>query len=336
MIKSSDIPAPATTGIGSLPHRDGASALDGSFAVDIPYFPTLPGLDPQQGMLIQGLAGVPGISLAKGGVLSFDRAAFRAGREAFAEKLQLVCGSGPRIIFPAGAGGLWDRFVERAAADSRPWVKTQWLGPVTAVLALEDLTPGSFTQAEDVTLLGDWLAAQAAAMAGELTRHGKQVLFFWDEPGLGSTRAREGAGARAAKYLLDGIGALKNSDLKVGIHCCGKWDLAEVLSWPLDVISFDAGLSGDDLLAAPEGLRAFRKQGGRLALGLVPTQLASTWNSRQEVEQWRTRFFTALGEAAAQDLLAESLLTPACGLGSRTMAEAEAVFTALDEVKKYL
>ena len=327
MIKSSDIPTPATTGIGSLPHRDEASALDWAFAVDIPYFPTLPGLDPRQGMLIQALAGLPGISVAEDGGLSFDLDSFRAGREAFADKIDLaIRDAGARKFFP-GLGKLWNRFVERAAADPRPWVKTQWLGPLTAELALEDLTPGTLSRAEDVALLRDWLLVQATAMTEELTRHGKRVLFFWDEPGLGAARA---------KYPLDFITALKNSGVKVGIHCCGKWELAEVLTWPLDVISFDAALSGDDLLADPQGICAFREQGGRLALGLVPTQLASTWNSRREVEQWRTRFCAALGEAEGQELLAESLLTPACGLGQRTIAEAEAVFSAMKEMKQFL
>lgn len=335
MIKSSDIPPLATTGIGSLPHRQCAPALDSAFAVDIPYFPTLPGLEAKEGILAQALTGFPGVFVKSGGELSFEWSAWERGREALTERLGRALLRGPgKDALPIPEGGMWDLFLKRAAGDSRIWFKAQMLGPITAVLALGGLEDAPVHQAmELVAQLSEWLFAKALAMYAELARLGKRVLFFWDEPGLGSPGAARAPGRWAAEHLRERIEELKNMGATVGLHCCGKWNFQETLDWPLDVLSFDAALMGEMLLSEPERLASFRERGGRLALGLVPTEIASTWNFRREVEQWRTRCVTALGEEAARGVLAESLLTPACGLGLRSVEEAEQVFRLLQEIQ---
>ncbi|MDL1872980.1 hypothetical protein FBR05_12385 [Deltaproteobacteria bacterium PRO3] len=330
MIKSSDIPSLATTGIGSLPGRDARAALQTAFAVDIPYFPSLPALDPGEGLLVQALAGFPGVSVAGKGELRFSEEDWRAQGRTFRARLKE--GLEVAEVFPSGPGLLWEDFLARLERDPRSWAKVQLLGPVTARVALEAAAEGGLPEDPelDAQLLA-WLFVKAEAMAAALTRLGKRVLFFWDEPALGIARA-----AAATQALRSSLEALKNLGATVGVHCCGAWDVVEVSAWPADALSLDLALAGPAWLGDPAALRGLRGRGGRLALGIVPTRIPSAWNSRREVEEWRTRFADALGEAEARALLAEALLTPACGLGTRTEAEAAEVWRRLEEVKSEL
>ena len=335
MIKSSDIPPNATTGIGSLPYLQCAPALDSAFWVDIPYFPTLPKVEAKEGILAQALTGFPGVYWKTGGDLSFEWDAWERGREALAEKLgKSYLTGGMTEAFRAPPGGMWDLFLQRAESDSRYWFKFQLLGPVTASLALRGLeTAAPELAMELVAQVSEWLFAKALAMSSELSRRGKRVLFFWDEPGLGTSLSHSPQARWALEHLQERSGELRNLGIQVGVHCCGDWDAVEALAGEWDFLSLDASVSGEGILAKSELLRAFHRRGGRLALGLVPTEPPSTWNSRQEVEQWRARFAAALGEGDAKGILAESMLTPACGLGLKKLEGSEAVFRLLQEVK---
>jgi hypothetical protein len=132
------------------------------------------------------------------------------------------------------------------------------------------------------------------------------------------------------------VEALREKGALVGIHCCAAGDLSPFLDWPLDLLSFDFSLASP--WEDAERLWVFRHRGGRLALGVVPTVVSSAWHPRKEVERCRSRLKAALDAADAEEVLRESLLTPACGLGFRTAEESTAVFAALasfqDCVKK--
>lgn len=335
MIKSSDIPPHATTGIGSLPYLQCVSALDSAFSVDIPYFPTLPRVEAKEGILAQALTGFPGIYWKTGGDLSFEWDAWERGREALVEKLgKSYLSGGVTEAFRAPPGGMWDLFLLRSELDPRQWFKFQLLGPVTASMALRGLETATPELAmELVAQVSEWLFAKVITMSSELSRRGKRVLFFWDEPGLGTSLSQSPHARWALDHLRERSAELRNLGICVGVHCCGDWDAAEALGGEWDFLSFDVAVSGEGILANSELLRAFRQRGGRLALGMVPTELASTWNSRREVEQWRARFVAALGEIEADAILSESILTPACGLGMKKIEEADTVFRRLQEVK---
>jgi hypothetical protein len=282
MAKSSDI-AGQITGIGSLPLGEEKTVLDQAFAVDIPYFPSLPVLAESETLLGQGLAGFPD-----------------AKPEAFSPGL------------------LWQPYLERLAHDPRRWTKLQLLGPTTAAQAIPD--------AVDEAALGGWLLRRAVGMLGEVRKLGKQAVFFLDEPGLLNAEP-----APSLRRILEGLRA---EGALVGLHCCAAGDLGEFLDWPLDLLSFDFSLASP--WEDAERLWVFRHRGGRLALGVVPTAVTSAWHPKQEVERCRSRLRAALDEADAEEVLRESLLTPACGLGLRSPEESAAVFAALKEFQHEL
>ncbi len=332
---SSDIPPHATTGIGSLPYREAVLALNRAFAVDIPYFPTLPRLDLREGMVAQALEGFPGAFWKSGGELRFEFAAWRRGRRALADRLlNAFHRNRYRDFSPAGTSSLWELFVERASRHSGAWVKAQWLGPCTAVRALGLEQAPQEEAMELVAQVSEWVFARALAICGELQRNGKQVLFFWDEPGLSGPR--QPLLALAAEQLRERSVELKNYGAKVGIHSCGAWDFADTLRWPLDYVSFDLALSGEGLLTQAEALRGFRQGGGRLCLGIVPTSPPSGWDPGPVCGTWRERFSAAMGEDEGRVLLEEAILSPACGLGTKTPEETEKVFALLAKVKELL
>lgn len=277
MTKSSDI-AGQTTGIGSLPRGGEKEVLDQAFALDIPYFPTLPTLGGNETLIGQGLAGF---------------------------------GEEPTTDFSPGL--LWRPYLERLAQDPRPWAKLQLVGPVTASQSLSD--PGLSEG------LAAWLIHRAVSMLAEVQKLGKKVLLVLDEPAW--SFGEEDSGLRSTLEILGAENAV------VGLHCCAGVDLSPLLEWPLDFLSFDFSLASpwEDV----ERLRSFRHRGGRLALGVVPTAVTSAWHPPKEVERCRSRLRAALGAAEAEEVLRESLLTPACGLGLRSPEESAAVYAALKE-----
>lgn len=206
-------------------------------------------------------------------------------------------------------GLLWRPYLERLAQDPRPWTKLQLVGPVTAAARRDDLE--------------DWLLKRAEFLLGEVEKLGKKAIFFFDEPAL--------LGRDPSPGLKRMVEVLRDRGVLVGIHCCAAGDFDPYLDWPLDFLSFDFSLASP--WEDAERLWVFRQRGGRLALGVVPTSLTSAWHPKKEVERCRSRLRAALGAADAEELLRESLLTPACGLGLRSPEEASAVFAALKEFK---
>ncbi len=282
MTKSSDI-AGQSTGIGSLPPAEEKEVLDQAFAVDIPYFPTLPALGKNDTLLGQGLAGFP---------------------------------NGPTDMSP---GLLWEPYLERLAVDPRPWTKLQWAGPATLLGARPDLN-------QEAERLEEWVLKRGRFLLAEVQNLGKKAIFFLDEPALLLAEPLE-----SVKRIAEG---LRESGALVGIHCCAAGDFDPFLDWPLDFLSFDFSLASP--WEDAERLWVFRHRGGRLALGVVPTSLTSAWHPKKEVERCRSRLRAALDVAEAEEVLRESLLTPACGLGLRSPEECAAVFAALGEFKDYV
>ena len=220
----------------------------------------------------------------------------------------------------ASPGLLWQPYLERLALDPRPWTKLQWAGPATLLGARPDLTP------EDRQRVEEWVLKRAGFLLGEVQNLGKQAVFFLDEPAL--------LLAEPAENLKRIVESLRERGALVGIHCCAAGDFDRFLDWPLDFLSFDFSLASP--WEDAERLWVFRHRGGRLALGVVPTSLTSAWHPKKEVERCRSRLRAALDTAEAEEVLRESLLTPACGLGLRSPEECAAVFAALGEFQDYV
>lgn len=159
------------------------------------------------------------------------------------------------------------------------------------------------------------IQARAVAMIQAVARTGARPVFFLDEPALNDLT-----------HVGPLIAAAKRAGAIVGLHCCGQADWPRVLGLGPDVLSFDARLSLDAVLADPAALRASRVA---LAIGLVPTDPGA----RYSVEELVDAVDVSLRATRCTDLLHRALLTPACGLATRTVEDAERIFGELAEAQ---
>lgn len=208
---------------------------------------------------------------------------------------------------PAWLSSVAGDFLE-AIAERRPAIaKVQLAGPLTVASA-------SGLEVERVRAV---LQAKALALVDGVRAAGAKPLIYLDEPAL--------AGDLAPLRSL--ASALRDRGGWVGVHCCGQPDWNEVLTLPLDVLSFDVRLSLDAIAEAP-ALEAFLAKGGRLSLGIIPTGPGA----RYAVPELVDSVLLALPAPA----VADALLTPACGLGLFAIADADRVLAELRLAQRLL
>ena len=97
----------------------------------------------------------------------------------------------------------------------------------------------------------------------------------------------------------------------------------------MQAVSFDAYEFADNFLVYRDDLRAFLEGGGTIVWGIVPTDpdavAAATVETLHEKLLGHLETVEALGFAREQ-VLRQSLITPACGLGTRPPETAERAF----------
>lgn len=226
------LPAWATTGIGSLPHRDPqAAAAHAVAAYDLPFCPQLPALEGD--MVREWLGADP------------DRCGWSPARD--------------RERPPA-----WEALLARLEEAPPPHrlVKLQVTGPATLACALERERGGRPSRAAALALaheLATWLAANAAGQVRALRERGLDALLVVDEPALHLF------GTRGVEAAWDPLRAVAPA---WGLHlCCAvPWDLVE-RARP-DLLSFDLALAPLDRRAA-EGVRRLAGGGTRIAWGAL-------------------------------------------------------------------
>lgn len=198
----------------------------------------------------------------------------------------------------SGLPACWEPFLAELKARRSPFAKVQLAGPVTVGIVLEE---------------------KAVAMVHAVRQTGAAPLFFIDEPGL--------AGAGDLTGLRRLVDAVRGAGAVVGLHCCANADWARVLGLGPDVLSFDARLSLDAVLADPVAVRA---SGVALALGVVPTNLGATYVLAELVDAIEVSL------RSTGCLEVELLLTPACGVAGHSVAEAERIHREVGQAQEQL
>ena len=89
-------------------------------------------------------------------------------------------------------------------------------------------------------------------------------MIFLDEPVFGKlSRYPSLSNATLINAWTRIVSAIHEAGGLAGIHCCDQMDWGLLFSCPLDIISFDAALSFQDLLPHADELKKFLDQGGR-------------------------------------------------------------------------
>jgi len=131
------------------------------------------------------------------------------------------------------------------------------------------------------------------------------------------------------------IGYLKErSDVLVGVHCCGNTDWAMLLDAGFDIINFDAFGYLDYFILYHDKILEFLSRGGIIAWGIVPT---SEFRGGERPGDLVSRLSAGLERLcsegfSADTLKRQSLLTPACGMGSMDSQKAEEALRLLSDV----
>ncbi len=326
--------------IGSLPLTNyvEAARLVWEHTPEIPLWVQLPKM-PGESITRQFAAGMPGLT-EEGGRALIDTAAtdFEESLLRFYEEALAVEGGSAgldrsRFAMTAdSAAGFFELIRQTMARTPLPLaVKGQIVGPLTFGTSLHGRDGKAIfydAQLRDASVR--LLALRARWQVRRLAALGRPVLLFIDDPavtgfgssiyiGLGREEVTESLGAM--------IDAVHQEGGLAGVHICANADWTLILESSVDILSFDAYAFFDQFVIYRSAIRRFVERGGMIAWGLIPT-LSPEDLERETCTslygQWEAKFeqVAKLGIDRRQ-LTAQSLITPACGMG--TLSEALAL-----------
>lgn len=314
-----DLVAGTDTTIGSLPHTDPHAAV--GFVLDqhrrLPAAPSLPQRSPLESMVAQAAWGVPGVEVGADG--SLDLALDLLDPEASL--------SDPGLD---GEPFLSLRTFLSAVRGRTEPVKLQLTGPVSLGLALH---AAGADAGRAFAVAGGAVRSRAKGLLGLAARlaPGTPLVVFVDEPGLtGLVHPEFPLDPEAAIDLTSSALAVLERDTITGLHCCGPTDWKLALQSGPRIISAPLG---QGLELVPEPLGRFLDDGGWVAWGAVPTDepIGSTpgrlWRQLSAVWCELVR-----GGCDPIALRTQSLVTPACGLATHGLSQAERVVSLTGEV----
>lgn len=163
----------------------------------------------------------------------------------------------------------------------------------------------------------------------KLSEINKETLIFIDEPymSLLGTTIVSLEEHRIKKMLNELLSSSKN---KIGVHCCANTDWSFLFDTDIQIISFDAYEYANNFLLYRKKLIEFLNKGGIIAWGIVPT--AREQIEKESIESLFSKFEKLLGKLEAstqisrEKIIRSSLITPACGLGTRDEYTTTTVF----------
>jgi len=308
------------TGIGSLPHTDARAAVEAVFAFspDLPYWPQLPKVSPKEGMNEQALAGLPGLRIEGGKLRHVQDEAFFLG----VEKVFAAYESGDAEVaaIPGDSARAFEPFLDTVRQRGVAEAKGQLAGPITVGMAVLGENGNPILYDEVVRdVLVKFLHLRVKWQAERLREAGADPIVFVDEPFLASFGTPFfGWSVQEVRACLETVAAGAET---VGSHCCSNTDWSIFLGGKLDVVSFDAYEFAENFLVYRDDLAAFLSRGGTIAWGIVPTDPDAL--ARETVKSLRERMDGLLRKVEAlgfsrEQVLKQSLITPACGLGTRS------------------
>ena len=311
----------ASFGVGSLPHREADDAVRFAWsATEIPTIPSLPRRSPAEGMLAQALVGIQGVSVGQYGGISVDL-----------DSLDLAGDVTTDLRSDAYAG--FAAFLASAAQrESTPaCVKWQFVGPLTLGLTL-------VRTGLDVEVAAP-LAMQAVrchvrALQDEVARAfpGVVQIVVFDEPMLHEALRPNFPVSpdRVIDFVSGALAAVDSGNVS-GVHSCNETDWVALLSTGATILSVPVPSVSDDeqmepMLAAAPRISEHLEHGGRIAWGAVRTDGPIALSPDRPWKNLAGALCALVNNGVDPVLLRRnSFITPACGLGTHSVAVAERV-----------
>ena len=221
-----------------------------------------------------------------------------------------------------------------------PYLKGQTVGPVTFSAGITG--PDGKSLLYDPELLEattKGIAIKALWQVQEIGKSGKKPIIFLDEPylsGFGSAFSpiERPDVIRLLKEVIDYL--RERSDALIGIHCCGNTDWSMIIDAGPDIVNFDAFEYMDYFLLYPPEISRFLQRGGVIAWGIVPT---FSFSAQETVDNLYSKLQEGLNRCYEWDLdpetlIAGSILTPACGMGTMEESAASQVLDLLSALSR--
>lgn len=335
-------PKCSATCIGSLPFLDAREAMDAvaGNVSEMPFWPQLPKRDLREGMLLQFAENLLFLEIKNNSVVlrqdyeqhleQFFTAVINRDLDFFSISAEYAAGLS--AFFDSGIGN---------SDNSGKFLKGQITGPFTFASPIKAADGNSLlfdAQLMDAVVSG--LAMKAAWQIREFRRLGKRAIIFIDEPylacfGSGFTAINGKDVTATINHLIEMIG---EPDCLIGLHCCSNTDWSLLLDTDIDIISFDAFSFLERFLLFAPDLKRFLARGSSIAWGIVPT---TEFKAQISAADLVTRFQDGLNALEnkgleKKDIIAKSIITPSCGMGSLSVEICESVLKLLAQTSKQL
>ena len=335
------------TGIGSLPHQKAEDAVRVVLAnlPDAPFWPQLPARGMNEQMEVQYNQGLPRVVIDRTkermyidttGDTSTDLAAFY--EHFLAEDLDYFA------ISPEFSQGLPAMEAALQAAGRRPFVKVQTTGPISFGLTIVDENKRAiYYHPEFADVVVKCLAMKCRWQIKRFSRLAERVICFIDEPILsafGSSTYVSVTRDDVVAKLAEVVEAVHAEGALAGVHCCGNTEWSILIDAGVDIVNFDAFDYGETIALYPEAVRRHLGAGKALAWGIVPTSSSKIKpQSAETLVAMFDRLVEHLAKTAELDtalITRQALITPSCGTGSLPVADAERVFSLLNQTSTAL
>lgn len=306
----------AATMIGSVPYTDAGEAWKKTvkYLKELPVWPQLPLRSNLENMYIQYSEGFPGIVVNEQKIevkrsAAFDHALEQLFSDAYENKFEnYAIGS----QYAAGLHHL-------TTLSPLKIVKGQITGPISWGLCVTDDSGRGIIYDETVAdAIAAFLKLKARWQEEFLRTLSKQTIIFIDEPYLTSlgTAFVALSNEQVTALITETLNGVKGTK---GIHCCGGTDWSLLLKLPIDILSFDTYNYIDSLLCYDAELTSFIKSGKAIAWGIVPNDEDAL--KKESLASLTDRFGESLAPLtrcgiSIKQLVAQSIVTPSCGLTS--------------------
>lgn len=211
-------------------------------------------------------------------------------------------------------GPTFEAFLDQLRERAPKYAKVQLAGPAT----LATQGPGRILAQ---------LPETVRALTQRVAQTGVTPLVFLDEPMLHESAAP----VMALEFVRR---AARDAGAIVGLHCCGQAQWGELLGLGFDLVSLDARLSLDALLEDRRAWLRFLERGGRLCLGIIPTNPGARYDVNELCDSVEASLRATTPHF--ERVLSRMLLSPACGLALHSPEHARRITAELKQAQARL